>query len=71
MSALRQAGTAVYEPVHRFRLEIPADTARAVLPVLARLRAVPRTSDTRAALCIAGGESRRRGCTSCSSSCRR
>ena len=26
MSALQQAGTTVYEPMHRFRLEIPADT---------------------------------------------
>jgi ribosomal protection tetracycline resistance protein len=43
MSALRQAGTRVYEPMHRFRLEIPADTFGPVLPVLTRLRAVPRT----------------------------
>ena len=41
MSALRQAGTRVYEPVHRFRLEAPADTAWSVLPALARLGAVP------------------------------
>ena len=26
MDALQQAGTVVYEPMHRFRLEIPADT---------------------------------------------
>ncbi|WP_090929080.1 elongation factor G [Nonomuraea jiangxiensis] len=43
MSALRQAGTRVYEPMHRFRLELPADTLGPVLPVLARLGAVPRT----------------------------
>jgi ribosomal protection tetracycline resistance protein len=42
MDALRQAGTQVLEPVHRFRLEVPADTLGAVLPALARLRAVPR-----------------------------
>ena len=41
MSALRQAGTRVYEPVHRFHLEAPADTAWSVLPALARLGAVP------------------------------
>ena len=29
MDALKQAGTAVYEPVHRFHLEIPADALRA------------------------------------------
>ncbi len=34
----------VHEPMHRFRLEIPADAFGPVLPVLARLRAVPRTS---------------------------
>jgi small GTP-binding protein len=42
MSALAQAGTRVYEPMHRFQLELPADTLGAVLPVLARLRAVPQ-----------------------------
>jgi ribosomal protection tetracycline resistance protein len=43
MSALRQAGTRVYEPMHRFRLEIPAEEFGPVLPVLTRLRAAPRT----------------------------
>ena len=42
MAALQQAGTLVLEPMHRFRLEVPADTLGAVLPALARLRAVPR-----------------------------
>jgi ribosomal protection tetracycline resistance protein len=46
MAALRQAGTQVLEPVHLFRLEVPADTVGAVLPVLARLRAVPRGQTT-------------------------
>ncbi|MET9546037.1 translation factor GTPase family protein [Streptomyces sp. NPDC006627] len=43
MDALREAGTAVHEPMHRFRLDVPADTVGAVLPALARLRAVPHT----------------------------
>ncbi|MFF0776407.1 GTP-binding protein [Nonomuraea wenchangensis] len=43
MDALRRAGTVVCEPVHRFTLELPADTTGEVLPVLARLGAVPRT----------------------------
>jgi ribosomal protection tetracycline resistance protein len=43
MDALRQAGTVVCEPIHRFRLDAPADTLGAVLPVLARLGAVPGT----------------------------
>jgi ribosomal protection tetracycline resistance protein len=42
MSALRRAGTTVHEPMHRFHLEIPADTYGAVLPVLSRLRAIPQ-----------------------------
>ncbi|MFD7296709.1 GTP-binding protein [Streptomyces sp. NPDC059897] len=41
MSALARAGTTVCEPMHRFRLDIPADLYGAVLPVLTRLRAVP------------------------------
>ncbi|UBU15871.1 TetM/TetW/TetO/TetS family tetracycline resistance ribosomal protection protein [Nonomuraea gerenzanensis] len=43
MTALRRAGTTVYEPLHRFRLELPPDTLGAVLPVLAGLGATPRT----------------------------
>ncbi|MGP4097025.1 hypothetical protein [Nonomuraea sp. KM90] len=43
MSALKRAGTTVYEPMHRFRLELPPDTLGPVLPVLARLGAIPRT----------------------------
>ena len=41
ISALQQAGTRVNEPVHRFALEIPAETYGAVLPALAQLRGVP------------------------------
>jgi ribosomal protection tetracycline resistance protein len=41
MDALRQAGTVVCEPIHRFGLDAPADTLGAVLAVLARLGAVP------------------------------
>jgi ribosomal protection tetracycline resistance protein len=47
MDALKQAGTRVHEPIHRFRLEIPADTYGATAPVLARLRAIPRTQEPR------------------------
>jgi ribosomal protection tetracycline resistance protein len=41
MSALRKAGTVVCEPMHRFHLDLPADTFTAVLATLARLGAVP------------------------------
>ncbi len=55
MSALSQAGTAVYEPMHKFTLEIPADTLGPVLPVLARLRAIPIEQVARGALCVVAG----------------
>jgi ribosomal protection tetracycline resistance protein len=41
MSALRRAGTRVYEPLHRFHLEAPADTLGPLLPALGQLGAVP------------------------------
>ncbi|MET7733545.1 translation factor GTPase family protein [Streptomyces sp. NPDC005402] len=47
VEALRRAGTGVYEPVHRFRVEAPADTLGALLPALGALRAVPETTETR------------------------
>lgn len=53
--ALRRAGTAVCEPVHRFRLEAPEDTLGGLLPVLAGLGAVPRTTETRGGLCLLDG----------------
>jgi len=56
MRALEQAGTRVYEPMHRFRLDVPAETLGAVLPVLARLRAVPRTPATRGSWYLLEGE---------------
>jgi ribosomal protection tetracycline resistance protein len=45
MSALKQADTRVCEPIHRFHLEIPADTFGATVSVLSRLRAVPQTQE--------------------------
>ncbi|MER5450296.1 translation factor GTPase family protein [Streptomyces sp. NPDC002764] len=56
MAALRRAGTRVLEPMHRFRVEAPADTLGALLPVLAALRAVPRTTETRGATCVLEGD---------------
>src|SRR5215467_1375973 len=56
MDALSQAGTIVCEPIHQFGLEIPADTLGQVLPVLARLRAVPLEQVTRGTLCIVAGD---------------
>ena len=47
MDALKRAGTAVCEPINHFQLDIPADTLAAVLPLLARLGAVPQISAMR------------------------
>jgi ribosomal protection tetracycline resistance protein len=56
MSALKQAGTTVYEPIHRFHLELPADRLGPLLPVLARLRAVPRAPTIRGLSCTLEGD---------------
>jgi ribosomal protection tetracycline resistance protein len=46
----------VYEPMHRFHLEIPADTFGPILPVLAAHRAVPGTPSVRGSICLLEGE---------------
>ncbi len=56
MAALKQAGTVVCEPVHRFRLDTPADTLPVLLPVLARLQAVPVVTATKDAWCTVEGD---------------
>ncbi|HEU5354952.1 MAG TPA: translation factor GTPase family protein [Actinocrinis sp.] len=56
MDALRTAQTKVYEPVHRFRLDIPADSLGPILPILAALRAVPQSSHMRGPTCLLEGE---------------
>jgi ribosomal protection tetracycline resistance protein len=55
-SALQRAGTVVCEPIHRFRLDVPADTLAVLLPALARLRAVPRTQAMRGASAVLEGD---------------
>ena len=56
MTALQRAGTTVSEPVHRFHLELPADTVGPVLPVLAQLGAVPGPPAIAGAACTLEGE---------------
>jgi ribosomal protection tetracycline resistance protein len=56
MTALRQARTVVCEPIHHFRLDAPADTLAQVLPVLARLRAVPHTQVRTGAATVLEGD---------------
>ncbi|HEY6016504.1 MAG TPA: hypothetical protein VIU16_06940, partial [Gaiellaceae bacterium] len=56
MDALRHAGTVVHEPIHRFRLELPADALGPVLPALARLGAVAQTPAIRGSSCTLEGD---------------
>ncbi len=56
MGALERAGTTVYEPMHRFRLEVPAEVAGPMMPVLARLRAQPDMPVTQGSSCVLAGE---------------
>ena len=56
MDALRSAGTTVYEPIHRFRLDAPAEVVGPLLPALARLRAVAGTPDIRGSSCTIEGD---------------
>jgi ribosomal protection tetracycline resistance protein len=56
MTALQRAGTRVYEPIHAFQVELPAETLAAVLPALGQLRAVPLATTTRGAVCVVDGE---------------
>ena len=56
MDALKHAGTTVLEPVHRFHLEMPADSYAPVLPALGRLRAVPGAPVMRGSLCLLDGD---------------
>ncbi|MFC8079508.1 GTP-binding protein [Streptomyces sp. NPDC057307] len=56
MAALRDAGTIVCEPMHHFRLDVPADTFGTVLPALVRRRAVPHTPSVRGSSYVVEGE---------------
>ncbi len=56
MDALKRAGTVVCEPIHHFRLEAPADTLSALLPVLAKLHANPAVSATGSSWCTLEGD---------------
>lgn len=55
MAALRTAGTAVYEPMNHFALEIPADLFGPILPALTRLRAIPEKPQVHGATCMIDG----------------
>jgi ribosomal protection tetracycline resistance protein len=55
MAALREAGTQVCEPLHRFRIELPADDLGSVLAALAKLRAVPDPPRVHQGRCVLEG----------------
>jgi ribosomal protection tetracycline resistance protein len=46
----------VHEPIHRFSLDIPADTFGLVLPLLARLAAVPGAPQPHGSSCLVEGD---------------
>jgi ribosomal protection tetracycline resistance protein len=56
MAALLRASTQVHEPIHRFTLDIPADTLGLMLPLLARLHAAPGTPRPRGSSCLIEGD---------------
>jgi ribosomal protection tetracycline resistance protein len=56
MEALRRAGVRVYEPVHTFTLDIPADCVGTVRPMLSRLGAVPLAQELRGATAVVEGD---------------
>jgi ribosomal protection tetracycline resistance protein len=56
MSALKQARTVVCEPIHRFRLDAPADKLGLTLAGLAKLQAVPEPSALRGSRCLVEGD---------------
>ncbi len=54
--ALTAAGTVVCEPVHRFRLEAPADVLGILLPALGALGGIPDPPELRGDDCVVTGE---------------
>ncbi len=56
MDALKRAGTTVCQPIQRFDLEIPTASLTPMLRVLARLGAVPRTTEAHGAAYLLGGD---------------
>jgi len=55
LHALKEAGAEVCQPVHRFHLEIPADTYGATVAVLAKLGAVVQSTTMRGVTCMLAG----------------
>ena len=56
MPALQRARTAVFEPVHAFRIEASAPDAGRILPALAQLGAIPRRQELAGPACLIEGD---------------
>ena len=56
MTALKEAGTVVCEPIHRFHLGLPTDTLAAAMGLLGRLDAVPETPAINGSWCVVEGD---------------
>jgi ribosomal protection tetracycline resistance protein len=56
IAALKQAGTVVCEPIHRFHLGLPTDTLAAAMGLLGRLEAVPETPAINGSWCVVEGD---------------
>ena len=56
MDALKRAGTTVSEPIHHFQLEVPTETLGGLQPLLARLRVLVQTSQSRGTVTVLEGE---------------
>ncbi|MFE5207680.1 GTP-binding protein [Streptomyces sp. NPDC056600] len=55
-TALQAAGTTVHEPLHRYRLEVPADTYGPLLPLLTGLGAIPQAPVVQGTVCVLDGQ---------------
>jgi ribosomal protection tetracycline resistance protein len=56
MAALQRARTTVCAPIHRFRLEAPADLLGTLVPALARIGAIPRDQVLDRSVCVITGD---------------
>jgi ribosomal protection tetracycline resistance protein len=56
VDALRRAETRVYEPMHRFRVEAPADSLGTLVSTVVRLGGAPRTQSVQGDQCVLDGD---------------
>ncbi|WP_328994179.1 TetM/TetW/TetO/TetS family tetracycline resistance ribosomal protection protein [Kribbella sp. NBC_01245] len=56
MDAVQRAHTVVHEPVHHFRMELPADAYGPILPLITRLRGIPHSPELDGVTCVLEGD---------------